>query len=123
MSARNQRGGFGLSATPPRPQRTEESAPEGSFAALIANPAQGTFVMPASARLFVYAQQGHFAGPAARITMPDGSSDVLMARRMDPNERTNLGQTHLDRGTVVTPAAGLLVQIRVEKQWHTVAVG
>lgn len=122
---RHERSGFGLSATPSRSRRTEESAPEGSFAPLIANPAQGSsFVMPARARLYVYAPDGHFAGrPGARITMPDGSSDVLMTRQMNPGERTVLGQTHFDRGTVVTPAAGLLVQIRVGHEWHTIASG
>jgi hypothetical protein len=121
--ARHERGGYGLSATTPRAHRTEETvSADGSFAALIAEPAKGSFVMPARARLYVYAPQGHFGErPSARITMPDGSSDVLITRRMDPGERTVLGQTHFERGTVVTPAAGLLVQIRLGSEWMTIA--
>lgn len=117
----------------PRPilttQRThrDKSPPpqaDASFRALIDQPAKGTFTMPATARLYVYAPRGHFENaPSATITMPDGSSDVLTTQRMNPGERTVLGQTPFERGTVVTPATSLLVQIQSGYDWLTIAEG
>jgi hypothetical protein len=91
-----------------------------SFAALIANPARGSFTMPSTSAIVLYAPGGHSAG-VPLVTLSNGES--INSPSLSPRGRTLVGP--IDAGTVVTVGTGLLAQLESAHgwEWKTICEG
>lgn len=121
----HQRGAFGA-LSPQRTYRGDKPAPSGGngFSALLATPARGAFVMPASAVLALYAGGGYgSAYPLATLTAPDGTVRTIASPGLNVGGRTAINGV-VTAGTRVEPGGGLDVQVQVAPlEWRTIAQG
>lgn len=115
------RSGRGTASVPRRRSASAPIANPAAFRALLERPAHGPFVLPASARLAVFAPWG--ASPVEILASIGAPVErVVTGVPMNEGARSVIGEA--ERGTVATPGRSFEIQVEVTPmEWRTIARG